>query len=449
VGWVNATDPPALPGISGHASASVSLDASAAQLKLWRGDAEAFSLQTTLRQYRYPQPAAPQPLTLGQHDIALSAQQALRYRLPSGALHLTLTLPAQTLAVTSLGNVVRSTHYSSAQTQIETLDTEADTLWLIPLEAAASSVTVGLAPSSPSSLGSGSVLRRSFTQAGIWQLELRLPAAEQRAGLRLLSLGGTVEYLTVNHKLHDLRLALPTSGTLRLHHAAGNVALWLAGESESLDPWLSSPMTRLNLNAARSVTLDGAAQTLRLEVSKPRLVHLRGAMPLLVALRAPGSPVEVRAFPNGLAWDISLPQGVSLISLHPLHGESLSGSVHLDSQAPTSLSEGLGAAVLLPPGGNALFHLELPQAGPLGVGVSADPDQIDTRLFSAEGTVLGTGVIQWHTLPAGSYWLELRAPETAQLPILARPAVVGLQLPAKLPPADVLRGYLDLARTTP
>lgn len=448
VRWRGAEDA-SLPGLAWEAgrlaaSASVSLNPAHTQIQLWRGDTEAYPLQAQLRQYRYPLPVPAPALTLGQHDVALLAGQVRRYPLPDGPLALHLTLPAQTVAVTSRGNTVMTTHYSGGSARSETLTTDADTLWLLPLEAEAGSVRLQLEPVAKlEALVSGQILTRQFTQPGIWQVPVRLPEAEQRAQLRVLALGGTLDYITDNKSLHDLNLALQTGGTLRLAHPAGTAVVWLAGASEVLDPWLHSPMRRVDLTKpAQTMALEDEAQTLRLETAQPRLLHVRSQTPLLLALRTAQGEVTSRHFPQGVAWDVNLPVGVSLLSVRPLYGTTLDAvSLQLAPRDLPLLVEGLNPPVLLAPGNQALFRIELAQAAKIGVGVSAHPDTVTTELRQADGTLLGRGAVQWHDLTAGVYTLALEAP-AAGAPILAKPAVVGLVPPSHVPPAEVLRGYL-------
>ncbi len=437
-----------LPGLAWEtpaASASASLDATQTQVELWRGDGESYPLQARLSQYRYPDPPPATALTLGPHDLPLTPGQARRYTLPDGPLTLHLSLPARTVALTSQGNRVSSTHYSGTQTRTETLTTDADTLWLLPLDTTPGSVRVQLeSVVTLERLTSGQILTRQFTGPGIWQFPIRLPEAEQQAQLRLHALGGRLTYLSADQHQQDLDQAVQASGTVRLTHEAGMVAVWLAGASEALDPWLHSPMRRVDMaKPVQTVKLDDAAQTLRLEVPAPRLLHLRSATPLLLALRTAKGEVTARHFPQGVAWDIGLPQGLNLLSIRPGYGETLDAStLHLAVRELPLLTEGLNAPVLLMPGSQALFRIALAQPAKLGVGASADPDGVITVLRQADGTLLGRGAVQWHELTAGTYTLALEAPLTGG-PVLARPAVVGLVAPSRLPPAEILRSYLS------
>ena len=74
------------------------------------------------------------------------------------------------------------------------------------------------------------------------------------------------------------------------------------------------------------------------------------------------------------------------------------------------------------------------------------PDTAECELMTADGEILGDGVVQMHELEAGEYLLVISAPVDSG-PVRVRPAVVGIEKPRSGPPEDIVRGYLDMERS--
>ncbi len=161
-------------------------------------------------------------------------------------------------------------------------------------------------------------------------------------------------------------------------------------------------------------------------------------------LKRGDAPPEVEVHPTGTVLDAYL-------------GENLRSSacghwVEVCSPAPprsrrhrwSPIREGLGPEVLLAAGASRLFSFSVTQAGPIGIGVRANPDVVDCTLLDRNGNRLGSGVVQMPTLKPGTYLLALHAP-TGSGPVSARPALAGVELPSTGPPEDVVREYMKLA----
>jgi hypothetical protein len=103
----------------------------------------------------------------------------------------------------------------------------------------------------------------------------------------------------------------------------------------------------------------------------------------------------------------------------------------------------LGQPINVAPGGTVVFGFTLAQKGTIGVGVRADPDLATVRLLDATGTIVGEGVAQLRTLPAGQYLIEAQVAPGAP-PTTLRPAVIGITPRGNGPPPDVAAGYLAL-----
>ena len=99
---------------------------------------------------------------------------------------------------------------------------------------------------------------------------------------------------------------------------------------------------------------------------------------------------------------------------------------------------------MLPAGGTRLFSFDVSLAGPIGIGVRAEPEVVDCELLDLSGRLLGSGVVQMPQLEPGTYLLALRAPPDVTT-VQIRPALAGVEHPTSDPPDDVVRRYIELA----
>jgi hypothetical protein len=146
--------------------------------------------------------------------------------------------------------------------------------------------------------------------------------------------------------------------------------------------------------------------------------------------------------------DVYLPAGISQLCLRAVGGGNLTASVEFTASRVTSIGEGLGPEVLLAPGDSRLFSFEVKQAGPVGFGVRASSDVIESELLSRSGKSLGKGTIQKANLQPGIYLLAIKAPAQGA-PVRAMPAVVGIVPPSTDPPEDVIRKYFEPEEAPP
>jgi hypothetical protein len=197
-----------------------------------------------------------------------------------------------------------------------------------------------------------------------------------------------------------------------------------------------------------SVVLGGDARAFRLETAEPVMLHLRTAAPAATLLRRGEEAPDVEVHAKGAVRDAYLPAGGAELLLRALAGGTLSGIAEITTTPVTSIGEGLGPEVLLAPGATRLFSFTVTREGPVGVGVRASADVVQTTLLTSGGRSLGSGVVQMPTLTPGTYLLALHAPEDAS-PVRARPAIAGLKTPDTGPPEDVIRQYLEPEEAPP
>ena len=299
---------------------------------------------------------------------------------------------------------------------------------------AALSVT---AAAEPATLASGGMFRRFFGAGGSFVLPLAA-----KAGQRLLLAGdATASVQRPDGQVRQGRvIVLDGPASAVVTHGAGPLALWIEGPGVS--PWAAAAPRDVAL--PQRVTLDQEAMALRLSPGAPVLLRLASTGPAILAVGAE-PPV---LFGKGVALARYLPAGETTLRLLSPQDGKLSGTLELSGTPVTEVGEGLGAAVAIPPGGAAVFGFTVTAAGPIGLGVRADPDRVAVRLLDERGETLQRGVSMLRRLEPGHYLLEASVPPDAPT-TLARPAVLGIVPHPNPPPPEIVRGLLLAAGFAP
>jgi hypothetical protein len=178
------------------------------------------------------------------------------------------------------------------------------------------------------------------------------------------------------------------------------------------------------------------------------LLHARTSAPVILTLAQGGQAGEPVAFPAGAEFHRLLAPGSAELRLYAAQDGPLSGSLALTASPVAPAREGLGETVALSPGNSALFGFAVKRAGPVGIGVRAEPDEVSVRLLDASGRSLGAGLAQLQHLEPGRYVLEASVPAGGRT-TLVRPAIVGIEPPAAGPPPDIVQNYLQMVGLMP
>ena len=298
-------------------------------------------------------------------------------------------------------------------------------------------VALTISAEEPLILGSGGMFRRFFGARGSFALPL-----SAKTGQRLVLAGhATASVHSPDGQIRAGRV-IPLDGAANavVTHGAGPLALWIEGPGVS--PWPDAAPRDVAL--PQRLTLEQEAMTLRLEPNAPTLLRLASTAPVILTL---GSEPPV-LFGKGAALARYLPSGPTTLRLLSPQDGPLSGTLELSGSPVTEVGEGLGASVAIPPGGAAVFGFSVTAAGPVGLGVRADPDRVSVRLLNDKGETLQRGVSMLRQLEPGRYLLEASVPSDAPT-TLARPAVLGIVPHPNPPPADVVRGLLLAAGLAP
>lgn len=449
VGTGAATTAPDIHGMAASTRAAVAVAlAGGRAARVWAAEPESEGIEVRLSQLTFAAPPR-EKADWGSFSGSLSGFTARAFDLPAGWKRMRLALPEGTVAVLGNGDEVSSVHWAGDERFEETVDGKATRLVLLhtregedrfsadalPIEA--QDVAAPLAPGTP--------FERAMDRAG-W-IRLSVPAASGGRPLALHVRGASGEPLFLGSdgmvaRGNDIDAAAG-GGTLLVPYGSGALLAWLdrpdaPGEGLWGDAKVG-PARDVKIPAV--VALEGTAQLLRLSPSGPVMLHVRSATPAVTRLTRGNAPAEIEAHAAGCDLDVYLPGGPVEIGLRPLTGRTFWGSVELTATPVLPTSEGLGPEVLLPAGGTRGFSFEVTRNGPVGLGVRADADVVETTLWSAAGKKLGTGIVQMPQLSPGTYVLAIHAPAGGR-PVAARPAVAGIAPPSLDPPDEVIQGYV-------
>jgi len=289
----------------------------------------------------------------------------------------------------------------------------------------------------PPGLASGGMFRRFFGADGSFVLPVTATP-----GQRLVLAGdATASVQRADGQVRQGRvIPLVGDATAVVTHRSGPLALWIEGPGVS--PWPEA--TPRDVALPQRLALSGEAMTLRLSPGAPMLLRVASTAPVILAI---GTDAPV-LFGRGVALARYLPAGDALLRLLSPQDGPLSGALEVSGSPVTEVGEGLGAPVAIAPGGAAVFGFTVAAAGPVGLGVRADPDRVVVRLLDDQGRTLERGVSMLRQLATGHYLLEASVPPDAPT-TLARPAVFGVLPHRNPPPPDVVRGLLVAAGFAP
>ncbi len=419
-----------------RAAVAVALDDPLAAL-VWDASPSPGEIAADVEALRFPRASLQDASERLDGELETGAVQALK--LPHGLKRVRIALSAGAVAALSRDDEVESVHWAEAGPLAQTIETEADRLTLFPPREGPGRYSLEVfrldADERTAAFAAGGSYETQPAQSGTLRIALA-PTAEPS---RLVVRGASAEPLVVSsegevRRGSDLDVP-PSGGTLLLPHGAGLVVAMrepLASMANGGKPIEVKPPT--------SLVLRGTTQKLRVEARTPALLHLRASGPALTTVQRKGEPAVVELHREGVRLDAYV-SGDADVTIRALAGGTLHGPAELTTTPVVPIGEGLGPEVLLGPGQARLFSFTVAHAGPVGLGVRAEADQVEAVLLSSTGRPLGRGAMQMPALEPGRYLLSLAAPADAT-PVRARPAVVGLVPPDTGPPAEELRQYV-------
>lgn len=404
-----------------------------AMLRVWNADGDA-ALRLRVRAIEVP--TLPRQPLRTRYSAPLPAQQAQPLDLAPGTQQLDLRLAPHLGAVLAGGTQPPVTLWAGEHATSRTLVGDWTTLVMVNAGTSAAPAAVDVLSGAGGRLEAGQVVKRFVGASGALSLQV-----EALAGDRLLVAGAQATFLTPGGRVQrGTALTLAGPGTLTLEYDPGLIAAWI--ERAGVSPWPSATPQPVTL--PQHLALTGQALVLEVAPAEPVLLRLRTTAPVILALTQGTRAAPTLTFPAGAELSRYLDAGSATLRLYAPHDGTLTGSLDLTATPIEPISEGLGEAHVLAPGGTLLFGFEVTRPSAIGMGVRATPDQADVRLLDATGHVLGEGMVQMRRLTPGRYVLEARAPAQGTT-LTVRPALVGLVPPSSGTPPDVAATYLNLA----
>ncbi len=432
--------------VGAHRAVSVAMTGRDVTGLLWAAAhaGEPFEVTLSARGYRVSNQGK---IPAGRWDGTLEAGQASRFELPRGLKRLRLALGEGIVATFQDGDGrLQSIHSQERRTSVESLETEASHVALFATGGATALVTIETMPlprgGADAPLSVGLPHERAHAEAGLLRLQVASPGTPATLHVR----GTSEDAVFVGADGRVIRgrdMAISSGGTLHVPHGPGWVLSWLDREGEEgTAVWGGlEKLGDVQADPPALLALAGAAQLVKLESERPRMLHLRSASALVTRLTRGSAAPEVEVHAPATVYDAYLPGGRSTLAFRMLGGGPLSGTAEITSTEVTPIGDGVGPEALLAPGSARLFSFKVEREGPVGIGVRASAEVVETALLSERGERIAQGAAQMPALQPGTYLVSLRTPPDAP-PVTARPVIVGLTPPDTGPPEDVVQKYV-------
>jgi uncharacterized protein len=371
----------------------------------------------------------------GSFARSLPPASALQLTLPPGMHRADITLAPGTAAITGWRDAGAVTIWTGSDAVARSVTGSFTDVLLVNTNAQSAPVSLALAGDDPmTTLAPGTAFKRFYGAAG----SIDLTTGDTG---RLLVAGGEATLIDQTGRVSRGRdLPLNGAGRVTIAHGAGLLAAWV--EQGDHLPW--SKATPQTVTLPQRLAMHDPSMALDFSTPDQMLLHVRSSAPVILRL-GEGPPM---LFAQGAELHRAVPAGPTRLSVISPHDGPLSGTLDIAAEPIAPASEGIGAEVAVAPGAAAAFGFTVVRSGPVGVGVRAEPDQVDVRLLSEAGALVGVGVAQLQNLRPGRYVLEAQIPPDAVTTVM-RPAIVGIAPHPNGPPPDVVKQYLALAGHVP
>jgi len=394
-------------------------------------------------------------ITWGATEITIPGGEARNLILPTGTKRFQLTLGQGIAAGLADAQQILSTEWRGGLPFSVLTQSAATQLLLLNPQQMESKAIVELLPAldsaAPWSIVTDHALEYSFTNNGFARIPVPKPdAIGSPILLRIRGSRGPAEFCSDNGIVlrgNDLDIT-GAAGRLLIPHESGVILAWIDLPDHERAP-LWSAKTEANPMSVRlpvSVQLAGSTHEMSFDQPTPGLLRLRVSCPTAIRLEAPDMVPRIEVFANGCDWSQPISAGKITVSFRALLGGSLWGGVDISVSDLQPTGEGIGASALLPPGGSAAFAFDVDQKTRIGIGVNASSETVESVVYDAAGRNLGNGLVQFLDLVPGSYILVLHLPPDRE-PAWVRPVLAGLRPPDTSPPEDIVRQYIERAKS--
>ncbi len=445
-------------GLTPGVAVTMALPTSTESAFVWNAATPGTSIELDVRQVPL-QWAGIETFGMGARDGVINSRMALPIKIPHdlsrGTLRVRLTLSAMSAAIFLKSGVILSTHWSGEDTLQETEFTDADELWLLNADSRIAHYSLEISQGTVGSipvLKPGELLEHNLSTAGRMRVPVVIPPIEKSKSnkdfFRLRINGNTqILWLEKGGRIASGNdIIVRDSGVLWLQHQPGTLVAWLEEPLRSpgtqlVTEWFKS-LRETPIKPPQTVNLSGKSQILSLQLEQPTMIHVRTSVPVVTHFMVEGTSPKTEAHLQGANINLLAPTGLSRLVLRAVGADNLSGVATVMITEVTRLNEGAGSEVLLAPGSARLFSFEIKQRTPIGIGVRASSDIVNSILYNSKSVVQSQGVVQMPTLSPGRYYLSIEAPNDTA-PILVQPIIFGLIKPDTRPPYEILRRYIE------
>ena len=432
--------------VSDHSAIGASLRGGKSVAELWSAAPTDDLLVVKAEPFAFAEPPLePAP---GNGDGEIEAHGGKRFALESGWKRVSLSLGPGLVALLTKSDAIETMHWRPGQPLVETLDTDAEQIYLLNTEAHPNRFALDALPLAADqafpALSLGRPYETDHVRAGLDRLQVA--GGLQRVTVRVRGGDGDSVFVSKSGRVSrgtDLPID-PRGGELQVPHGTGPVICWIDQDGSDHAIWPDAlRLAPAKIEPPAVVTLAGQlSRAFRFERSVPSLIHFRSSGPLLTTVKRPSGSPDTTIHPQGADVAIFLPEGISELLVRGLAGHPLAGQAEVGVTSVGKLDEGLGPEFLLPPGDSRLFSFEVVREGEIGIGVRAESEVVELEVMSADGKTIQKGSLLMPRLKPGVYLLNMKVSSLSAGPVKARPIVVGLKLPDTGPPAEVIQEYL-------
>ena len=390
-------------------------------------------LPVTLSRFAFKLPA-PRPLEGDTTDATFAGSDAARYMLAVGDKLLSLDLPDGTAAVLTQQGVAQSVIWAWRSRVVE-VPTSADGLVLLYTGRSGAPYSIGL-----SSGWAPGAIRHDNPGT----LVLDAPS-----GGIVAALGAVEDFTLVSGQGAVLdRNRVQQTSSQGMMQAVIDYRPGLMSLALGLEATLGADAKVVDLPAGPAQSMP--IQSLRIAAGPARLVRVRASVPAIFYTGADDDEhfqprIRPQLMDTSSDYFVMLPEGKAVDLMAVPETADGHGDMVFSVVPTTPVGDGIGPARRLAPGEARAFSFALAEARQIGAGVRGTPDIADVAIVGADGSRTSGGKLMMPTLPPGTSYLVVSAPDGGP-PVEVEPVLVNTVPPDRGPPPDVKAQYLALIK---
>ena len=236
-----------------------------------------------------------------------------------------------------------------------------------------------------------------------------------------------------------------SQGILELSHGPGYVKVWEANPQEKDLAFMGKKPRRVKSLSEEVVALENRSQRWMFGLERPAYIIADVDAPGVTALLADQKVLttSVGSSNKGRRLHYFLQPGDYQLWTRPLEGTTQAGNIRLLTVFPKPLNIAASDSPrLIRPGEIHVFTFHVTVKGKVGVGIHAESDQLDAKLFDSQFKRLGSSPVMIQELAPGEYLLTVETRPRAAAPIQYTPAVLGHTGGRQEIPEAVIREYV-------